>query len=1152
MNNALLTTTWNPKHAGDRVLAGLVNVCAPQVKGAHDSDFVIVDGKAYIVYEANDVQPGEQPDWPFVYCALSVLDVASGRVEQTLTFAASEMRFDNETLPVGACFVPHLLQKDARTLRCFFASEDLRAGSEAQTWYRDYDLTRGTFDGCIHRAEIETDQGIFPMQPRAFHQHAAAKGFRGEPMQFGLYPVDGFKRFDGRVHAVLNNFPGGQLAWAVLNPALDRFTVLGDFFLPHEAKLTEAAVNRLPDGSWLAISRQENRDMNYMFAASPDGRTWTPHEYRPHVVNGTNSKPVFECFGGVYYLGWNEATQVNGAYRSVFNLDVSRDGIRWERKYRFETDKSFQYPTLREYAGAIYLTVTQGDYSDSRKERIMFGKLEDLEGACRPTVVGEQGDCPLPQGKTDDETAVARSAEAGDLLCEWFGHLAGYVGEKPHFLSGWEVEPVGQPYDYAYYQWFKLVATETRQPVTIRKRFVAQAAGVVTWEFRFRLPVVADGPSFALQAGGQDVLRLRVTGVALAAELAGEPPVHLAALRPDQSYGIRAQLDLTARRVMLWLDGQPAAALRLAEAVGALDGIRITTGPGFVGELFLGPILLHRGYALRERFLFTCEGAVPSGWSAVSDGGRVGLRRIGGAAHPADNRALCLEQFQAGGLSATAACPPLAGAVAAAVSWWIPEGGDGAAVELLNETGAVVATLAVAGRDFVGRGGDGANETTRLWTGWQPTVWYDLECELDPVAGTAACRINGIPRGVFRIQPYGSITGLRLRTAGREAATVWADRFSLRPHAPWPADYPPEPKPVATGETLVLMQSCDLWREGAHVGWDCLRAHPERKPLLGYYNGGDPEVEDWAILWLAENGIACDFKCWYRGQPGFPVHSLRHGEGLHGFKHARWSDKLRFAVNVTNHFDMFTSLDDWRRHVVPYLVEHLFRDPRYLVVDGKPFVAIYDPHWLDRNTGDAGAALACLRTACVEAGFAGCWLIGQHRDNEADKLADFARWGIDAVYAYTWYARNGAQQADQLAAHRARGLVDILPTLSMGWDLRPWGGADLIVGDGVSIYDGRYWLKPAEFRELCAWARETYMPAGATDALSRRIVMLDNWNEFGEGHCLMPCAGWHFGYLHAARDVFGQPPFPPAVLPTPAQAARLATLYPEPSEEMAK
>jgi hypothetical protein len=35
-------------------------------------------------------------------------------------------------------------------------------------------------------------------------------------------------------------------------------------------------------------------------------------------------------------------------------------------------------PTFHEHEGAIWLSVTQGDTDASRKERIMFGKLEDL------------------------------------------------------------------------------------------------------------------------------------------------------------------------------------------------------------------------------------------------------------------------------------------------------------------------------------------------------------------------------------------------------------------------------------------------------------------------------------------------------------------------------------------------------------------------------------------------------------------------------------------------------------------------------------------------------------------------------------------------------------------------------------------------------
>jgi hypothetical protein len=56
--------------------------------------------------------------------------------------------------------------------------------------------------------------------------------------------------------------------------------------------------------------------------------------------------------------------------------------------------------------------------------------------------------------------------------------------------------------------------------------------------------------------------------------------------------------------------------------------------------------------------------------------------------------------------------------------------------------------------------------------------------------------------------------------------------------------------------------------------------------------------------------------------------------------------------------------------------------------------------------------------------------------------------------------------------------------------------------------------------------------------------MLDDWNEFGEGHFMMPSNLHGFGYINAVREVFGQEPFPPNVEPTPAQKARLDTLFP--------
>jgi predicted neuraminidase len=191
-----------------------------------------------------------------------------------------------------------------------------------------------------------------------------------------FFLFDSFKRFDGKLHVAINNFTGKQNALALVHDDLATFEILGHYNEPQSQQLSESAVNRLPDGTWMAICRNDSG--NYHFTTSPDGRTWSEGREMPFVTNGGNSKPTFDRFGDLYYLGWQERTQIHGVSRSVFNVDISRDGKTWERKYRFESTKSFQYPTFREHEGTIWLCATQGDASASRKERIVFGKLETL------------------------------------------------------------------------------------------------------------------------------------------------------------------------------------------------------------------------------------------------------------------------------------------------------------------------------------------------------------------------------------------------------------------------------------------------------------------------------------------------------------------------------------------------------------------------------------------------------------------------------------------------------------------------------------------------------------------------------------------------------------------------------------------------------
>jgi hypothetical protein len=372
---SLLPAGWDAKAAADKVMAGLIKVTGPDVKGAHDSHLAIVGDRAFVISEVNDRQAGEAASWPFIYTSLSIVDLRNERLLDVMTVARSEQAFANETLPVGACFVPRVKQIGPQTLRCWFASEQ-PGKRQSQTYYRDLDLGTLTFEKEIHRMKLQTSDGTFDQQPKYLHADAAKQGFKRKPVDAGLYLFDNFKEFDGQTYIAINNYLGAQQALCALNPAADTLTIVGHFNGPGEPALTEPAVNRLPDGTWLAISRKENGDRNYWFSESKDGKTWTIGGEKDFVKNGAASKPTFDKFNGVYYLGWQERTAIAKVGRSVFNIDVSTDGKHWERKYRFETTKSFQYPTFIESNGQIWLCATQGDTDPSRKERIMFGRLE--------------------------------------------------------------------------------------------------------------------------------------------------------------------------------------------------------------------------------------------------------------------------------------------------------------------------------------------------------------------------------------------------------------------------------------------------------------------------------------------------------------------------------------------------------------------------------------------------------------------------------------------------------------------------------------------------------------------------------------------------------------------------------------------------------
>jgi hypothetical protein len=328
----------------------------------------------------------------------------------------------------------------------------------------------------------------------------------------------------------------------------------------------------------------------------------------------------------------------------------------------------------------------------------------------------------------------------------------------------------------------------------------------------------------------------------------------------------------------------------------------------------------------------------------------------------------------------------------------------------------------------------------------------------------------------------------------------------------------PEPEVIAT-DMLVGAHHCPLWEADAPELWRNVLKHPERTPALGFYCQENPEVADWETKWAVEHGISFFVYCWYRASQGQPV-QVRRASAIHdALFHSRFRDKIRFAIMWENQARGIAGVaneEDLLQNLLPYWIENYFRQSNYLVIDNKPLLFIYRPEFLIQDLGgveQVRSALEKMREACRQAGFGGIYLLGEYRGTNPKHLQLMKDLGLDYTFAYVWPIPNNPTPAQaiqtQMAYIKKTQELNILPqviTVSQGWS----GWRD----------EGSIWKLPPEdferlLREAKAFAR-TLPP----HQLGSRLLLLDNWNEWGEGHYLAPHREFGFGYLDAVRRVF--------------------------------
>ncbi len=336
--------------------------------------------------------------------------------------------------------------------------------------------------------------------------------------------------------------------------------------------------------------------------------------------------------------------------------------------------------------------------------------------------------------------------------------------------------------------------------------------------------------------------------------------------------------------------------------------------------------------------------------------------------------------------------------------------------------------------------------------------------------------------------------------------------------------YISDPVPAKTS-LLVGAHHCPLWEADKPKMWDNVVKHPERTPVLGFYSQENPEVSDWETKWAVEHGVSFFVYCWYRASQGKPV-EMRFGSAIHDalFK-SRFVSKMKFTImwenqsrgkaGVANEADLMTNL-------LPFWIENYFKHPSYLKLDKKPLLFIYRPEFLIQDLGgeaNVAKALDKARQACREAGFDGLYVLGEYRGLDPNHLKLMKRLGLDYTFAYCWHVQNNPTPAQAIAAQMANirrtQQLAILPqvvTVSQGWS----GWRD----------EGSIWtIPPADYETLLRKAKDFVATLPATE-LGSRLLLLDNWNEWGEGHYIAPYRQYGFGYLDAVRKVFSDAPEP--------------------------
>jgi hypothetical protein len=312
--------------------------------------------------------------------------------------------------------------------------------------------------------------------------------------------------------------------------------------------------------------------------------------------------------------------------------------------------------------------------------------------------------------------------------------------------------------------------------------------------------------------------------------------------------------------------------------------------------------------------------------------------------------------------------------------------------------------------------------------------------------------------------------------------------------------------------------------------------YQDRQPLTGWRDN-DPCVLEQQMVWAREFGLSFFVYLWYHKAKVFsPDENLNSALELTYTMPDRHG--MQYAILYVNHPPFGIPPQEWPAAVAEWT--NYLADPDYLRIDGRPAFFVYNAVMM-RDAFQSAEAVAnafeMLRGAARARGLPGVYVVGgfgiwKGSAGDDDRFTDNSWVPGDGYDALTQYGYAEAppdtpgEQPFAILADAGRWIwsqvarkspLPFVPVVMDGWDPRPWRAIDLAAGRLM-------WFRrtPHEVAELVddaiGWVESN--PRVRPDAApAPPMVVIEAWNELGEGSYLVPTLGDQKAYGKALARV---------------------------------